>query len=192
MDCARYFVVRQRIGLRVCICCCVWLFHPCVAWADAHQNSSNNRSVIDPKVLQSLGMYPFTYPVMSPRISSSFGMRKHPLLKFSRKHQGTDLAADMGAPIRAVAPGRVVFADPYAGYGNFVVIEHAHGVTTHYGHCDQIKVKTGQRIHGGDIIATIGNTGLSSGSHLHFEIRINGEAKNPESLIPDLAEHADG
>ena len=139
-----------------------------------------------------LALTPFVYPVMTPRISSSYGMRKHPLLKFSRKHQGTDLAADLGAPIRAVAAGRVVFADPYAGYGNLVVIEHQKGITTHYGHCDKIKIKPGQNVNAGDIIATIGTSGLSSGPHLHFEIRINGEARDPESIIPDLAVHPDG
>jgi murein DD-endopeptidase MepM/ murein hydrolase activator NlpD len=139
-----------------------------------------------------LGLTPFVYPVMTPQISSSYGMRKHPLLKFSHKHQGTDLAADLGAPIRSVAPGRVVFADPYARYGNLVVIEHARGVTTHYGHCDKIKIKPGQSVNAGDIIATIGSTGLSSGPHLHFEIRVNGEALDPETIIPDLAKHPDG
>lgn len=137
-------------------------------------------------------MFPFVYPVMTPRISSVYGMRKHPLLKFTRKHKGTDLAADLGAPVRAVASGRVVFADPYAGYGNFVVLEHKNGITTHYGHCDQIKVHIGQNVDAGDIIATIGNTGLSSGPHLHFELRFNGEARNPENYIPDLAVHPEG
>ncbi len=147
---------------------------------------------VNPETLRSIGLDPFVYPVMTPRLSSSYGMRKHPLLKFSRKHQGVDLAADIGAPVRTVAPGRVVFADPYAGYGNFVVVEHINGVTTHYGHCDKIKVRPGQKVNAGDIIATIGNTGMSSGPHLHFELRINGIPQNPENYIPDLASHPEG
>lgn len=143
-------------------------------------------------ILKGLGLYPFVYPVMTPRISSAYGMRKHPLLKFSRKHQGMDLAADLDAPIRAVAGGVVVFADPYAGYGNFVVIRHSEGVTTHYGHCDRIQVKPGQRIQAGTIVGTVGKTGLASGPHLHFELRVNGVAQNPENIIPDLADHPDG
>jgi murein DD-endopeptidase MepM/ murein hydrolase activator NlpD len=113
-------------------------------------------------------------------------------LKFSSQHKGTDLAAELDTPIRAVSSGHIVFADPYAGYGNLVVIQHSRGVTTHYGHCDKIKIKPGQKVNAGDIIATIGSTGLSSGPHLHFEIRVNGEAIDPETIIPDLAEHPDG
>lgn len=119
-------------------------------------------------------------------------MRKHPLLKFSRKHQGIDLAAELDAPIRSIAAGRVVYADPYAGYGNLVVIQHSQGVTSHYGHCDKIQVKPGSTVQAGTIIGTIGKTGLASGPHLHFEIRVNGAANNPEGLIPDLADHPEG
>jgi murein DD-endopeptidase MepM/ murein hydrolase activator NlpD len=159
-----------------------------IAYPDLFEGTSG----INTSKLKQIGLYPFVYPVMTPRLSSSYGPRKHPLLKYSRKHKGVDLAADIGAPVRVVAPGTVVFADPYAGYGNFVVVEHNLGVTTHYGHCDEIKVKPGQKVNAGDIIATIGNTGLSSGPHLHFELRINGEPKNPENFIPDLASHPEG
>lgn len=143
-------------------------------------------------MLRSMGLYPFVYPVMAPRISSNYGMRKHPLLKFTRNHKGIDLAADLDAPIRAIAAGTIVFADPYAGYGNLVTIQHKNGITTHYGHCQKIKVKTGQKVTAGTIIGTIGSTGMSSGPHLHFEIRMNGVPQNPTRYIPDLAEHADG
>ncbi len=154
------------------------------------QNAANYP--IDIPKLKRMGLYPFVYPVMTPRISSNYGMRKHPLLKFSRKHQGIDLAAEYDTPIRAVAAGTVVFADPYAGYGNLVAIQHKSGITTHYGHCQKIKVKPGQKIQAGTIIGTIGSTGMSSGPHLHFEIRINGIAQDPQQFIPDLAEHAEG
>ncbi len=134
----------------------------------------------------------YVYPVMSPRLTSAFGRRIHPIKRFSRQHQGIDLAAPIGSPIRAIASGTVVFADPYAGYGNLVVVKHGGGMTSHYAHCSSIKVRTGDRVRAGQIIAAVGSSGHSTGPHLHLEIRINGEAKNPESYIPGLADTAEG
>ena len=129
----------------------------------------------------------FVYPVMTPRLSSKYGNRNHPILHATRHHNGVDLAAPLGAPVRAVTKGTVVFADPYKGYGNLVVIMHSNGVTSHYGHLNEIKVKPGQRIKAGQIIATIGSTGISTGPHLHFELRHNGKILDPIKMIPDLA-----
>ncbi len=134
----------------------------------------------------------FVYPVMAPRMSSGYGMRIHPIRRFSKQHDGIDLAAPMGSPIRAIAPGRVVFADPYAGYGNFVVIQHDQHLTSHYGHCHELRVKTGQKVSAGQIIAYVGSTGMSTGPHLHFEIRKDGVPLDPEKLIPGLASEAEG
>ncbi len=94
--------------------------------------------------------------------------------------------------IRALSAGLVVFADPYAGFGNLVVIQHKNGVTTHYGHCSVLRVKPGQRVNPGQIIATVGSTGLSTGPHLHLEVRVNGEALDPLEVIPSLASEAEG
>jgi murein DD-endopeptidase MepM/ murein hydrolase activator NlpD len=132
------------------------------------------------------------YPLMGTRVSSDFGLRKHPVLKKMKHHGGIDLAAPHGAPIRAVREGTVVFADPHGGYGKLVVIMHKDGLTTHYGHCDTIDVKTGQRIRAGQVLGTVGSSGRVTGPHLHFEIRKNGEPVDPESLIPDLAAQAEG
>lgn len=134
----------------------------------------------------------FVYPVMAPRRSSGYGMRIHPIRRYSRLHQGIDLAAPESSPIRAVQGGTVVFADPYAGYGNLVVLRHANGVTTHYGHCHTLRVKPGQQVNAGQIIATVGNTGHSTGPHLHFELRVNGTSIDPERVFPDLAAQAEG
>ena len=134
----------------------------------------------------------FVYPVMDPELSSRFGKRRHPVKRAVRHHKGVDLAAPADSPIRAVSGGRVVFADPYAGYGNLIVIMHDKRVTTHYGHCAKIKVKPGQKVKAGQIIGTVGSTGLSTGPHLHFEIRVDGKAKNPLEYIPDLAKGAAG
>lgn len=136
--------------------------------------------------------YSFVYPVMSPRRSSGFGMRIHPVRKYSKNHLGVDLAAPIDSPIRAVAGGIVVFADPYAGFGNLVVIKHNAHTTTHYGHCDKLKVHIGQKVSAGEIIATVGSTGLSTGPHLHFELRFDGKAVDPERYFPELATEAQG
>ena len=127
------------------------------------------------------------YPLMGPRESSSFGVRKHPIRKkHTHHHAGIDLAAPRGAAIRAIADGRVMYSDPHGGYGNFVVIEHAYGLTSHYGHCDALKVRVGQKVKAGDIIATVGSSGASTGPHLHFEIRRDGAPQDPESFLPGL------
>lgn len=132
------------------------------------------------------------YPLMGTRISSDFGVRKHPVLKKVKHHGGIDLAAPHRAPIRAVKEGTVVFADPYGGYGKLVVISHADGLTTHYGHCDSISVRTGQHIRAGQVLGTVGSTGRVTGPHLHFEIRKNGTPIDPETMIPNLATSAEG
>lgn len=134
----------------------------------------------------------YVYPVMAPRLSSNYGFRVHPIRRFSHKHKGIDLAAPVGSPIRAIAAGTVVFADPYAGYGKLVVVQHNKHLTSHYAHCDKIKVRPGQKVKAGEIISEVGNSGRSTGPHLHLEIRIDGIPRNPESFIPGLAEAAQG
>jgi len=134
----------------------------------------------------------FVYPVMTPRLASNYGTRVHPIVKMVRHHNGVDLAAPEGAPIRAVANGIVVFADPYAKYGNLVVVAHGNEITTHYGHCQEIKAKTGKVVKAGEIIGTVGATGGATGPHLHFEIRKAGVPQDPEKYLPALAEEAEG
>lgn len=134
----------------------------------------------------------YVYPLMGTRVSSDFGSRKHPVLKAVRHHNGIDLAAPKGAAIRAIRSGIVIFADPYAGYGNLIVVKHNTGMTSHYGHCDKFKVRPGQPVKAGQIIGTVGATGMVTGPHLHFEIRINGNPHDPERFIPGLANDALG
>ena len=135
---------------------------------------------------------PFVNPIMSARLSSKYGKRIHPIKKFSSTHSGIDLAAPMDSPIRAAQKGIVIFADRYAGYGNLVVIRHQNGMTTHYGHCSKILVEPGTYIKAGQIIARIGSTGVSTGPHLHFEIRFNGVPTDPLKVFPDLLTIAKG
>ena len=132
------------------------------------------------------------FPIMSPRLSSGFGKRRHPIFRVVRHHSGLDLAAPKDSQIRSVAAGRVVFADTYAGYGNLVVVQHADQVTSHYGHCNKLLVEIGAVVKAGEIIATVGSTGNSTGPHLHLEIRKNGKALNPRHYIHGINKKARG
>lgn len=86
----------------------------------------------------------------------------------------------------------MVFADPYAGYGNLAVVRHVSGITTHYGHLQAIKVKIGETVRAGQIIGTLGSTGSSTGPHLHLEIRRDGRALDPLEVLPGLKAEAEG
>ncbi len=134
----------------------------------------------------------YVYPVMGPRVSSDFGKRIHPVKRSVRHHAGIDLAAPHGSPVRAIADGIVIFADPYSGYGRLVVIQHQQGLTSHYGHLQEIKARPGQYVKAGQFIATVGSTGISTGPHLHFEVRVNGKAQDPENYLPGLAQPGQG
>lgn len=113
-------------------------------------------------------------PVLGGQVSSNFGHRH------GRLHAGVDIIAPIGTPIRAAQAGRVVFAGWQQGYGQLVQVAHAGGVVeTRYAHCSRVLVSTGQRISQGQVIAKVGNTGQSSGPHLHFEVRKHGLAQNP-------------
>ena len=142
----------------------------------------------------SLGVRPtsFVYPLIGTQVSSNFGFRQHPVLKSRKHHGGIDLAAPDGAPIRAVAQGTVIFADPYKSYGRLIVIRHSGGMTTHYGHCETIRVRPGQRVKPGEIIGAVGHTGRVTGPHLHFEVRLEGIAQDPQRFISGLALPAAG
>lgn len=113
------------------------------------------------------------------RISSGFGYRFHPILKQKRLHAGIDIAGGSGSPIFAAAEGVVIYAGYRGGYGNAVVIDHGSGISTLYGHCSRLYVRSGQKVGRGQRIAAIGSTGLSTGPHLHFEVRKNGRPVNP-------------
>jgi murein DD-endopeptidase MepM/ murein hydrolase activator NlpD len=118
-------------------------------------------------------------PVQHARVSSGFGMRFHPLLRYSRFHRGIDFAASYGTPILAVTDGVVAFAGRSGGYGNFVRLSHSGAMGSGYGHMSRITVSPGQRVTAGQVIGYVGSTGLSTGPHLHFEVYRNGQAVNP-------------
>lgn len=121
---------------------------------------------------------PFALPVKSAfRFTSGFGMR------WGRMHNGTDFAAKHGTPIYATADGVVTHAEWLSGYGRLVKIEHEFGIETRYAHLSRIRVREGQRVSRGDRIGDMGNTGRSTGTHLHYEVRVGGEAVNPMIYI---------
>ncbi|MBC2670328.1 M23 family metallopeptidase [Novosphingobium piscinae] len=122
---------------------------------------------------------PSLVPVEGVRLTSDFGMRWHPVLGGRRAHKGVDLAAPAGTPIRASADGVVERADWFAGYGLYVALEHGGQIETRYGHMSRLNVAAGQRVRKGDVIGYVGSTGRSTGPHLHYEVRIGGEAVNP-------------
>jgi biotin carboxyl carrier protein len=118
-------------------------------------------------------------PVMG-RITSRFSRsRFHPLLRIFRAHKGVDVAAPAGTRITAPAAGRVVFAGRKLGNGLMVELDHGEGVTSRYAHCSSLKVREGDFVSFGDMIATVGSSGLSTAPHVHFEVRVRGNAVDP-------------
>jgi murein DD-endopeptidase MepM/ murein hydrolase activator NlpD len=130
-------------------------------------------------------------PVQFSRISSTFNSaRKHPILNRIRAHKGVDYAAPVGTPVRAAGEGRVKFVGQQGGYGNVVELEHGSGVVTVYGHLSRFakNLRRGQHVDLGQVIAFVGQTGLATGPHLHFEYRVRGMHKNPQTVpLPDAA-----
>ena len=121
---------------------------------------------------------PFALPVKSAfRYTSGFGMR------WGRMHKGTDFAAPIGTPVYATADGVVIYAKWLSGYGRLIKIQHEFGIETRYAHLSKIRVEKGQRVSRGERIGDMGNSGRSTGSHVHYEIRVGGKAINPMTYI---------
>jgi murein DD-endopeptidase MepM/ murein hydrolase activator NlpD len=127
---------------------------------------------------------PFAIPVDGGfRFTSGFGYRRDPKGAGNRMHEGTDLAGAYGTPVHATADGVVIYASWDNGYGRLVKIQHDFGIETRYAHLSQIRVEVGQRVSRGDRIGDMGNSGRSTGTHLHYEIRFGGKAVNPMTFI---------
>jgi murein DD-endopeptidase MepM/ murein hydrolase activator NlpD len=124
----------------------------------------------------------FIRPIGGP-ITSSFGMRYHPILHVTKLHTGVDFGGGTGTPIMAAADGVVIFAGYMRGYGNAVVIDHGGGISTLYGHQSEIIASEGQNVNKGQIIGKVGSTGYATGPHLHFEIRKNGTPVDPMASL---------
>ena len=130
---------------------------------------------------------PSLWPVMGP-LRSGYGVRSNPFGGSSTEfHKGQDIAVPLGTPIMATADGVVIAAEWHHGYGNAIYIDHGNGINTRYGHLSRIDVVVGQTVKRGDLIGLSGSTGRSTGPHLHYEVRINGEATNPLPYLPPVA-----
>ncbi|MGE0740482.1 MAG: peptidoglycan DD-metalloendopeptidase family protein [Hyphomonadaceae bacterium] len=123
-------------------------------------------------------------PINGARLSSGFGMRRHPILGYSRMHRGTDFAAPTGTPILAAGDGTIVRVGPFGAFGNYVRIRHANGYETAYAHMSRFArgMRAGVRVRQGQVIGYVGTTGRSTGPHLHYEVLRRGQQVNPMSL----------
>jgi murein DD-endopeptidase MepM/ murein hydrolase activator NlpD len=130
---------------------------------------------------------PAINPVSHMDYSSNFGMRRAPMRRASRNHKGIDIRGPIGTPIYATADAMVGRANWVSGYGKLIELEHGNAIQTRYGHLSALNVSPGQRVRQGDLIGFMGSTGRSTGSHLHYEVRIGGEAVNPNSFLPVVA-----
>lgn len=122
---------------------------------------------------------PSRMPVNGATLTSGYGLRWHPVIGGRRQHKGVDLAMPIGTPVYATADGVISKADWFSSYGLYISIEHGGNIQTRYGHLSRLNVAAGQTVHKGDLIGYVGTTGRSTGPHLHYEVRIAGNAVNP-------------
>lgn len=122
-------------------------------------------------------------PVTSYRLTSKFGMRTHPITGDRKLHGGVDLAAPKGTPIMSSQSGTVVISQYSSSYGHYVVVDHGDGLSTLYAHLSERLASVGDKVSVGQVIGKMGSTGMSTGSHLHFEVRVNGEKINPQLKV---------
>jgi len=126
---------------------------------------------------------PSSMPLQGFVMTSDYGTRTHPILGGRRNHKGIDLAAPTGTPVYASADGLVSRAEPYSTYGNYIQIEHGGELQTRYAHLSGYAVMAGQSVRKGDLIGYVGSTGRSTGPHLHYEVRVAGEAVDPRPYM---------
>jgi murein DD-endopeptidase MepM/ murein hydrolase activator NlpD len=118
-------------------------------------------------------------------VSSTFGMRVDPFTGLPNLHAGIDFSANIGARVSATADGLVLFAAKDPAYGNIIKIDHGNGLVSHYAHLSKMNVKIGEKVKRGQLIGAVGNTGRSTGPHLHYEIRVNGVPQDPQRFLLD-------
>jgi murein DD-endopeptidase MepM/ murein hydrolase activator NlpD len=136
------------------------------------------------KLTRTLALVPYRKPVIGEvEFSSGFGMRTDPFLGRPAMHTGLDFRASTGDPVRATASGKVITAGSAGGYGQMIEIDHGNGLATRYGHLSEIDVKVGDMVKIGQVIGAVGSTGRSTGPHLHYETRIDGDAVDPQKFL---------
>lgn len=133
-------------------------------------------------------------PINGARVTSRFGLRRHPVLGFAKGHKGVDFGAPRGTPVLAAGDGVVKLAGPRGTFGNYIRIEHSEGLETAYAHLNGFAkgLKQGQRVRQGEVIGYVGTTGRSTGPHLHYEVLQNGQHQNPETVKVAVGETLDG
>ncbi len=133
---------------------------------------------------KALALMPSRWPVRGA-VNSDFGSRLSPWTREAEFHSGLDISADRGTPVRAPAPGTVLFAGAQNEFGLTVILEHGHEIRSLYGHLSKLQVTQGQKVERGQVVAMTGNTGKSSGPHLHYEIMVKGLSVNPRAYLWD-------
>lgn len=148
----------------------------------AEELASQMMNKIDPDSEYVGGDYVWPTP-SCPIVTSLYGWRIHPLFNTWKYHSGIDIGASYGSSILAAASGTVILSQDYGGYGECIIIDHGGGMTTLYGHLDQRLVSVGETVSGGELIGYVGDSGWSSGPHLHFEITMAGELVDPLDYV---------
>lgn len=135
------------------------------------------------------GMQPLRWPLTGVSVNSGYGPRRHPILGGTRRHAGVDLPAPAGTPVRAAADGVVRYFGRNGGYGRFIRLDHGFGLETAYGHLRRyaLGLRRQARVRQGEVIGYVGSSGLSTGPHLHYEVRINGRTIDPLPVMPAVA-----
>jgi murein DD-endopeptidase MepM/ murein hydrolase activator NlpD len=136
------------------------------------------------RLKRTLAYVPYRKPVVGKvAVNSGFGVRIDPFNDRPAMHPGIDIHAEAGEPVLATADGKVVKAGWFGGYGRMIEINHGNGLSTRYGHLSKLNVRVGESVKIGQVIGEVGSTGRSTGPHLHYETRIDGEAVNPEKFL---------
>ena len=148
------------------------------------KNRADNQN-IKIKNIENKGFGKILWPVKYGKITSKFGNRNHPVLKSVKFHRGVDIAVSVGTPVYSGIKGRVTFAGRKGNYGNLVEIEGNNGIKVRYAHLNSVDVVTGQKVSDGEKVAETGNTGMSTGPHLHYEIIIDENPVNPLDFAHD-------
>ena len=148
------------------------------------KNRANNQN-IQIENIESKGFGKILWPVKYGKITSKYGNRTHPILKSVKFHRGVDIAVSIGTPVYSGIKGKVTFAGRKGNYGNLVEIEGNDGIKVRYAHLNSIDVVTGQKVSDGEKVAETGNTGMSTGPHLHYEIIIDENPVNPLDFVHD-------
>jgi len=162
--------------------------HANIGKSIVYKEKGKKKVVYTKKVRENTKNTRFIMPLRHVRITSSFSYRRwHPILRRYRPHHGTDFGARRGTPLKAVNSGRISFSGWMGGYGKVVKIKHADGYESLYAHQSRIRVKKGQKVKRGQIIGYVGNTGRSTGPHLHFGLKKNGRWVNPMKVLKKVS-----